>query len=121
MYNCFMAGKNSCGVSLSYFIRKNIPSTKDSEKRDIKIIHQASLVGCMFARDSRKVINIIKELTLGTESETWIKGLKCGIKVMQEIQANYGGTSEGVIRKKFARVELKKTLYRNKTTFKFDK
>ena len=116
-----MAGKNSCGVSLSYFIRKNMPSTKDSEKRDIKIIHQASLVGCMFARDSRKVINIIKELTLGTESETWIKGLKCGRKAMQELQDNYDGTSEGSRRKKFAIMELKKIFYKNKTTFKFDK
>ena len=37
----------------------------------------------MFTRYSRKVIDILKELTLGTDAETWIIGLKCSKKVMQ--------------------------------------
>ena len=48
----------------------------------MKIIYQASLVNNMFTRDSRKVLDIIKELTLGTDTETWIKDIKCGRKVM---------------------------------------
>ena len=75
----------------------------------------------MFTRYSRKVIDILKELTFGNEYETWIKGLKFGIKAMKELQANYGGTSEGARRKKFARVELKKIFYKSDTTFTFDK
>ena len=48
----------------------------------------------MFTRDSRKVLDILKEPTLGTDAETWIKGLKCGIKAMQELQDHYDGKSE---------------------------
>ena len=57
----------------------------------------------MFTRDSRKVLDIIKELTLETDAETWIRGLKCGIKAMQELQAHYDGTSEGSLRKQVDR------------------
>ena len=63
---------------LSYFIRKDTSSPKDSENRDVKIIYQASLVGKIITRESRKVIDILKEPTLVTDSETWIKGIKCG-------------------------------------------
>ena len=51
-------------------------SPEDIENRDVQIIYQASLVRNMFTRDSSKVIDILKELTLGTDAETWIKGLK---------------------------------------------
>ena len=88
-----MSGENSRGVPLSYVIRKYMPSPEDIENRDIQIIYQASLVRNMFTRDSRKFIDIIKELTLGTDAETWIKGLKCDRKAMQELQAHYDGTS----------------------------
>ena len=64
-----MSSKNSSGVTLSYVIRKDMPSTKDSEKRDVQIIYQTSLVRNMFTRYSRKVINILKELNLGTDAE----------------------------------------------------
>ena len=67
---------------------------------DVQIIHQESLVGNMFTIDSRKVLDIIKDLTLGTDSKTWIKGLKCGRKVMQELQAHCDGMPEVAIREK---------------------
>ena len=66
---------------------------KDSENRDVQIIYQASIVGNMFIRDSRKVFEILKELNLGTDAETWVKGLKCRRKAIQELQAHYDGTS----------------------------
>ena len=75
----------------------------------------------MFTRDSRKVLDIIKELTLGTESETCIKGLKCGINSMQELQAHYEFISEGEQRKQFYRADLRNIFYKNETTFTFEK
>ena len=72
------------------------------------IIYQASLVRNMFNRDSRKFLCVIKEPTFGTDAETWIKGLKCGRKAIQELQAHYDGTSEGALRKQVSRLDLKK-------------
>ena len=65
-------------MPLYYVIRKDTSGPKDSKNRDVKIIYQASLVGDMFTRDSRKFLDIIKELTVGTDAETWIKGVNCG-------------------------------------------
>ena len=93
-------------MTLSYFIRKYTSSTEDSENRDVLILYQASLFGNMFTRDSRKVLDILKELTLGTDAETCIKGTKCGRKAMQEPQSHYERTSEGARRKKLARSDL---------------
>ena len=121
IYNYFTSRKKSCGVPLSYVTRKDTPSTKDSENRDAQIIYQASLVRNMFTRDSRKVLNIIKELNLGTDSETWIKVLKCGRKAMHELQAQYDGTPEGACRKQVYRADPNKILYKNETNFSFEK
>ena len=57
-------------MPLSYVIIKYTPSPEDSENRNMQIIYQASLVENMFIRDSRKVLDIIKELNLGTDGET---------------------------------------------------
>ena len=72
-------------VPLSYVIRKYTPSPEDRENRNLQIIHQASLVRNRFKRESKKVFDILKELNLGTDAETWIRVLKCGIKSMQEL------------------------------------
>ena len=88
-----MSRENSRGVPLSYIIINDTSIPEDSENRDVQIIYQAILVGNMFTRDSRKVLDVLKELTLGTDAETWIKGLNCGRKSMQELQAHYDGTS----------------------------
>ena len=68
-------------------------SPNKSEIRDVQIIYQESLVRNMFTRDSREVLDILKELTLGNDTETWMKGLKCGIKEMQELQSHFDGPS----------------------------
>ena len=47
-----------------------MPNPKASENRDAQIIYQASLVDKIFTRKSGKVVDIIKELTLGTDFET---------------------------------------------------
>ena len=73
----------------------------------------------MFTRDSRKILDILKKLTLGTDAETWINGLKCSRKAMQELQSHYNNKSKGSRRKQVAREELKKIFYKNDTTFTF--
>ena len=40
---------------------------------------------------------------------------------MQELQANYDGTSEGARRKQFSRADPKKIFYKNETNFTFEK
>ena len=47
-------------MPLSYVIRKDKSSPKDSENRDVQINYQEILVGNMFTRDSRKVLDILK-------------------------------------------------------------
>ena len=64
----------------------------------------------MIIRDSSKVLNILKKLTLGTYAETFFKGLGCDIRVMKELQAHYDGTSEGAQRKQVDRSDLNRIL-----------
>ena len=116
-----MSRENSRGVPLSYVIRNDTSSPEDIENRDVQIIYQTSLVRNMFTRDSSKVIDILKELTLGTDAETWIKGLKCVRKSMQELQNQYDCTSEGARRNQVARADLNNIFYKNETTFTFEK
>ena len=93
-YNYFSSRKISHGVTPSYVIIKYTPSTDKGYNRDVQIIHQSSIIGNMFIKDSRKVLNIPKKLILGTDAKTWIKGLKCVRKAIQEPQAHYNGTSD---------------------------
>ena len=95
-------------MPLYYVIRKDTSSTKYSKNRDVKIIYQSSLSRNIFTRDSKKVIDILKELIPGTDAETWIKGLKCNIKAIQELQAHYDRTSEVTRRKQVSRLDLNK-------------
>ena len=98
-----------------------MPIPEDIENMDVQIIYQASTVRNMFIRDSRKVIDILKVLTLGTDTETWIKCLKSEIKSIQELQAHYDGTSYVSGRKQVDRAELKNMFYKNETTSTFEK
>ena len=74
----------------------------------------------MFTRDSRKALDILKELTLETDAETWIKCINCRRKVIQQLQAHYDGTSEGAQRNLVAKTDLKKIFYNNETTLTFE-
>ena len=121
IYNYFPPREKNCGVLLSYFIRKDTPSTKDIENRNVQIIYQEIIVGNIFTIDSMKVLYVLREPTLVTDSETWIKGIKCGRKSIQEIQAHYYGAPVGAQRKKVARADPKKIFYKNETNFTFEK
>ena len=75
----------------------------------------------MFTRDLGKVLDILKELTLETDSKTWINVLKCVRKSIQQLQANYDVTLESALNKQVARSDLNKIFYKNETNFTFDK
>ena len=121
IYKYFVSRKTSRGVTLSYLIKNYTPSPEDSENRYVQIIYRVIIVGSMFTIESRKVIAIIKELTLVTDADTWIKYPTCVIKTMQELQDHYDGTSKGIQRKQVARADLKNIFYKNETTSTFEK
>ena len=77
--------------------------------------------GNIFSRDTKKVLAILKELTVYTDAETWIKGKSCGQEAMMAFQNKYDGKSEGERRKQVAEDELKRFFYRNEITFSFEK
>ena len=69
----------------------------------MQIIYKASIFGNMFTRDSRKVLDIIKELTLETDAETWIRGLRGteqAQRVLTQILESMGGQHIQLLRVK---------------------
>ena len=56
--------KSIRGVPLSYIIIKNTPSTNGSEIRYVQIVYNASIVKNISIKNSRKVLNILKEPTI---------------------------------------------------------
>ena len=48
----------------------------------MQILYNLSLVRNMFTKYFRKVLNILKELTIGTDSKKLIRFLNCGIKTI---------------------------------------
>ena len=85
MYNYFSSCNNSHGVPLECAIRKENAGHDDMDPRDFQIIYNPSLEWNMFTRYSKRVINIFKELTIGTYAATWIKGIKGFRKYTQEL------------------------------------
>ena len=66
--------KNIQGASLAYIIRK-IPSPSYIViDREQEIIQNDPLQCNMFSRDTKKVLEILKELIVDTDSETCMKG-----------------------------------------------
>jgi hypothetical protein len=119
IYNYFTSLKNSRGVPLAYVIRLDDDAVQVD--REAQIIYHASHTGAMFVRDTKKILGILKELTAGTDAETWMKGKKCGRQAMIALQTHYDGESEGERRKQVARADLEKLFYRNETTYSFEK
>ena len=70
--------KNIRGIPLAYILC-NTPSPS-SIIIDMKqyIIQNSPLYGNIFSRDTKKVLAIIKELTVYTDVETWMKAERCG-------------------------------------------
>ena len=53
----------------------------------------------MFGEYLNKAMRLIKNLTIGTPSETWINQVKCGRDSFQKLREHYDGKSEGERRK----------------------
>ena len=63
--------------------------------REHEIIQNPPLHGTIFSCDTKKVIAILKELTVDTDVETWMKGKCCGREAMLALQNHYDFKSEG--------------------------
>jgi len=73
------------GAPLSYVIRKELgEGTKWEElERKVQQIHTAPLQGFTFNLDSKRVLTLLKELYLDTE--TWFRNIKCGRAAMKAL------------------------------------
>ena len=49
----------------------------------------------MFSRDTKKVFAVFKELTVGADANTSMKGKSCAQEAMLALNNNYNGKSEG--------------------------
>ena len=56
----------------------------------------------MFSRDTKKVLDILKELTEDNYGDKWMKGKSCGWESILKFQNNYDGMSEDERRKQVA-------------------
>ena len=112
--------RNARTAPLVYVNRKDIDPTEILSTDD-EIIYHAPLQGNTFNRDTKRVIQIIRELTNGTDAEEWIKGLKCGRQAMQALQLHYDGDAAGKSKIQAAKDGLEKIHYRNESTFSFEK
>jgi len=122
IYNYFGSYTNSRGIPYEYVIRKDPnPIDPSMRERDNIVIYNATLVGSMFKRDSKHVLQILRELTNGTQAETWMKKKTCGRLAMIALQDHYDGKAEGERRMAVAKADLTKLFYRNEATFSFEK
>ena len=53
----------------------------------------------MFYRDTKKVLATLKELTVDTDAETWMKEKRCGRESMLALHTNYDVKPEYECRK----------------------
>ena len=103
VYAYFTATKKSRWIALSYVIHKNPYPSGIVIDMEQEIIKNALLQGNMSSCDTKKVLEILKELTVDTDSETWVKGKWCGREAMLELKNNYDGKFEGERRKQVAK------------------
>lgn len=114
---------SSTGAPLSYVVRKDLPvgtawNTLDEVQQRV---YTPSVEGFAFNIDSKTVLTLIKELCLGTESEVWIKGIKCGRQAMKALRAHYDGPDEARKRTLESKAKLKTLFYKHEYTFSFEK
>ena len=93
VYTYFITMKNRLGVPLAYVIRKTPASSVIVVDMEQEIILNSPLQGNMLPCDIKKVLEILKELTVDTDAETWMKGKHCGWEAMLALQNHYDGKS----------------------------
>ena len=74
VYTYFTAMKNSRVVPLAYVIRKTPSISAIVIDREQEIIQNDPLQGNMFSYDTKKILAMIKEITVVTDDETWMIG-----------------------------------------------
>ena len=121
VYTYFTATKNIQGVPLAYIIGNTPAPYGIVIDREQEIILNAPLQGNMFSRDTKKVLVILKELTLDNNADTWMKRKHCGQEAMLEFQNHYDGKSDRECRKQVDKYNLKILFYRNGSTFSLEK
>lgn len=121
IYTYLSSIKNTYDIPLSYVIRKDRRTIVGNLDEEQEIIYNASINGPMFTRDSKKVLALLKELTVGTPAETWMKGKKCGREDMMALQSHYDGKTEGERRKAVARADFDSLFYKNETAFPLER
>ena len=70
--------KNSRGVPLLYVIYNTSAPSGIIIDREQEIIKNSPLQGNMISCDTKKFLEILKDLTIDNNSDTWIKGKLCG-------------------------------------------
>ena len=121
VYMYFDSVKNLKGVPISYVIRKGPTVGQFMQSRKEQIINNAPLTGYLYEKDNATVGNIIKEVCLGTEAESWIKNIVGGREAMRALQLHYDGPDEARKRLSVAKAQLEKLFYRHEATFSFEK
>ena len=82
MYTYFITIKNRQGLPISYVIYKTPSPSGIVIYREQEIIKNAPLKGNMFSCDTKMVVVILKELTVDTDAEIWMKIKLCVREVM---------------------------------------
>ena len=85
---------NTRDIPLNFLIRNGDCPTNKVIKIYKKIVWSDPLQGTAFNVDSKIVINPLKGLFNGTNSDSWIKGIWFGREVMHELQHHYDGDIE---------------------------
>ena len=91
VYTYFAAIKKKRGVHLACIIHKTSSPSGIFTDREQDIIQNSPLQRNMFSCDTKKALAILKELTVDTDAETWMKGKLCGRESMLALQNNYDG------------------------------
>ena len=78
MYNYYTSTKSSRLVPLTYVIHKIPPPSIIVIDREKQIIQNYPLQVNIFYCNTKKVLVIVKELTVDNDAETWINGKRCG-------------------------------------------
>ena len=81
VYTHFTAMKNIRGISpFTHVLRKTPYWSIINIDGEQEIINNAPPHGNMFSRDTKKVLAILKDLTVHNDDETWMKGKLCGLE-----------------------------------------
>ena len=94
VYTYFTAMKSIRGVTLTYVICKTPYPSGIVIDRGQEIIQNSPPQGNMFSCDIKKVLAILKELTVYTHAETWMKSKRWGWEAILTLYTYYDGKSE---------------------------